>query len=405
MNVLFLTMAKIDVNQRSIFSDLVRKFKSEGHNIFVVCPIERREGKKSYVKEYDGTIILYVRTLNVQKTNALEKGFGQISISILFKRAINKYFRNIDFNLILYTTPPIFVAGVVAYVKRKNPQALTYLMLKDMFPQNAIDLGMMKTSGLSGFLYRWFRKKEISLYKVSDFIGCTSPAHISYLLQHNSFVPKEKVSICPNSIELVETRTYQEIKGNGKDILIKYGIPTDKPIIIYGGNLGIPQDIPFVIKCLEDNKKRDNCHFVVVGSGTSYPMINEWYLNNKNSSVTVLKGLPKDEYDLLVQSCHIGLIFLDYRFTFPNYPARILSYLEYKMPIICATDRVCDMGYIAEENGFGYYVPSNSVSAFSETVEKMLSSDIQNMGERGYEFLKNNYLVEHAYEAIMNHFS
>lgn len=403
MNVLFLTMVKIDVNQRGIYNDLMRKFKQEGHTLYIVCPTERREGKKTYLEHEDSIITLYVRTLNVQKTNAIEKGLGQISIEFLFKNAIRKHFKSISFDLILYTTPPIFIAGVVARLKKLYPQSISYLMLKDMFPQNAIDMGMLNKTGLSGFLYRRFRKQEQLLYKVSDYIGCTSPEHITYLLNHNSFILKDKVEICPNSLELLEKRSYEDIKMGGKNVLEKYGIPTDKPIIIYGGNLGVPQDIPFVIRCLENNKTRTDCHFVVVGSGTFYPMINEWYCSNQRYNVTVLKGLPKDEYDLLVQSCHIGLIFLDYRFTFPNYPSRLLSYLEYKMPVICATDRSCDMGVIAQKNGFGCYVPSNSVKDFTQAVNKMLKSNIKKMGEIGYDFLKKNYLVENTYNAIMSH--
>lgn len=403
MNVLFLTMVKIDVNQRGIYNDLMRKFHEEGHNLYIVCPTERREGKRTFIEQRDGISTLYVRTLNLQKTNVIEKGLGQVSMEYLFSMAIKKYYKGNVFDLILYTTPPIFLAGVVNRMKRIYPQAVSYLMLKDMFPQNAIDMGMMKTSGLSGFLYRHFRKQEKLLYKVSDYIGCTSPAHISYLLEHNSFIPRNKVGICPNSLELFEKRSYNEIKDGGKEVLKKYGIPVDKPIIIYGGNLGVPQDIPFVIKCLEDNKKREDCHFVVVGSGTFYPMLSEWYQNNKGFNVTVLRGLPKEEYDLLVQSCHIGLVFLDYRFTFPNYPSRLLSYLEYKMPVICVTDQFCDMGLIANENGFGCYVPSNSVQNFTGAINLMLSSDIQGMGEKGYDFLKENYLVENTYNAIIAH--
>lgn len=403
MNVLFLTMVKIDVNQRGIYNDLMRKFHKEGHNLFIVCPTERREGKRTFIEQRDGISTLYVRTLNVQKTNAIEKGLGQISMEYLFARAIKKYYKGTEFDLILYTTPPIFFAGVVERMKKLYPNAASYLMLKDMFPQNAIDMGMMKKSGLSGFLYRHFRRQEKRLYKISDYIGCTSPAHISYLLKHNSFISQEKVGICPNSLELIEKRSYNEIKDGGKGVLKKYGIPIDKPIIIYGGNLGVPQDIPFVIKCLEGNKKRNDCHFVVVGSGTFYPMLNEWYQNNQGFNVTVLKGLPKEDYDLLVQSCHIGLVFLDYRFTFPNYPSRLLSYLEYKMPVICVTDQSCDMGLIANENGFGCYVPSNSVQDFTAAINRMLGSDIQVMGERGYDFLKKNYLVENTYNAIIAH--
>ena len=117
-----------------------------------------------------------------------------------------------------------------------------------------------------------------------------------------------------------------------------------------------------------------------------------------------MKGLPKADYDKLVRACNIGLIVLDYRFEIPNFPSRLLSYLENKMAVLCATDPNCDMGQIANENGFGVWVPSNNVEAFTQSVDSLLASDIQKMGERGFEFLSNNYLTVHTYNAIMKHF-
>ena len=73
------------------------------------------------------------------------------------------------------------------------------------------------------------------------------------------------------------------------------------------------------------------------------------------------------------------------------------------MPVIVCSDPICDMGAIAEDNGFGLYAPSNDVEAFTETVDMMLNSDIKAMGERAFAFLKANYLVEHTYWAIMKH--
>lgn len=117
----------------------------------------------------------------------------------------------------------------------------------------------------------------------------------------------------------------------------------------------------------------------------------------------MLNSLTKKDYDKLVSACHVGLIFLDYRFTIPNFPSRLLSYLECKMPVICATDPNCDMGHIAEENGFGYYVPSNSVEAFTKAVDRMLASNIKGMGKCGYSFLKDNYLVDFTYNQVIKH--
>lgn len=401
MNILFLTMSKMTtIERRGIYSDLMRKFRDEGHGVYIVSPCERRDGLKTQVYEEPNIKILSVRTLNVQKTNIIEKGLGQVSIEWLYKRAIKKHFQGVSFDLILYSTPPITLMGVVKEMKRQNPKAITYLLLKDIFPQNALDLGMMTAHGMKGLLYKRFRQQEIELYKESDYIGCMSPANVRYLLEHNPYVAEKRVEVAPNSIEL------KMENGKLKDlsILEKYGLPTDKPIFIYGGNLGKPQGIPFLIECLEANKQRNDCHFVVIGTGTYLPVLQEWFkVQSSRIAVTVMAGLPKDKYDQLVAACDVGLIFLDYRFTIPNYPSRLLSYLENSMPIIACTDPNCDTGSIAEENGYGLYAPSNNIEAFTNAVDRMLQSDIRLMGERGHQFLLDNYLVDNTYYTIIKH--
>lgn len=401
MNILFLTMSSDIENfqARGIYTDLMRKFRNEGHEVYIVFPRERKHGLPTQVREQEGVHLLGVRTLNVTKTNALEKGIGQVLIEYLYKRAIKKHFNNVCFDLILYSTPPITFPKVITYVKKNNPSAKTYLLLKDIFPQNAVDMRMLAKTGVKGLLYKFFRAKEKKLYALSDFIGCMSPANVHYVLEHNPEISADQVEVAPNSLELNE-----ETHRVDKAVLEKYGLPTDKPIFIYGGNLGIPQGIPFLIQCLESNANREDCHFIVVGTGTYYQKLANWYETSKPKAVTVMKGLPKEDYDRLVQACQVGLIFLDYRFTIPNFPSRLLSYLENKMPIIACTDPNCDMGVIAEENGFGYYAPSNDVTAFTKSVDKMLAGDMVGMGARGYRYLKENYLIEHTYNQIMKHF-
>lgn len=402
MNILFLTMASgmRDIDSRGIYSDLMRKFRNEGHEVYIIYPNERRNGMPTSITEDRGVHSLGVRTLNVTKTSIVEKGIGQLMLEGQFKRALKRFFGGVKFDIILYSTPPITFNNVIRYAKKMSGgRAMTYLMLKDIFPQNAVDMGMLSKTGTKGFLYRLFRKKEKELYRLSDYVGCMSPANVRYLLDNNPSLNPNKVEICPNSIELVDI----EAKSEDNAILLKYGLPTDKPIFIYGGNLGVPQGIPFLIKCLDANANRDDCHFVVVGSGTYYNRLEEWYRVSAPKAVTVMKGLPKDDYDQLVRACDVGLIFLDYRFTIPNFPSRLLSYLECRMPIIACTDSNCDAGTIAEQNGFGLYAPSDDVNAFTHAVNRMLGSDIKEMGDRGFRYLCDNYLVENSYEVIMRH--
>ena len=404
MNILFLTMTSgfEHIESRGIYTDLMRKFCEEGHEVYIIHPNERRQGKDTSVVTKGKIHCLGVKTLNVTKTNVVEKGIGQLMLESQFKRALKKYFGGVIFDVILYSTPPITFNDVIKYAKKASGgKAMTYLLLKDIFPQNAVDMGMLSKKGVKSVLYRMFRKKEEELYRISDFIGCMSPANVDYVIAHNPMVINRKVEIAPNSLELLPDN--QSVKDDADSIRQKYGLPTDKPIFIYGGNLGVPQGIPFLMKCLETNADRDDCHFVVVGSGTYYQQLADWYKERKPKAVTVMKGLPKEDYDRLVQACQVGLIFLDYRFTIPNYPSRLLSYLECKMPIIACTDPNSDVGTLAASNGYGFYCPSNDVDAFTHAVNRMLNSDIKAMGKKGYVFLKANYMVQHTYDAIMKH--
>lgn len=144
MNILFLTMYKLaDINESNIYSDLMRKFYNEGHEVYIVSPCERKEGKPTTLSKENGAHYLSVRTMNVQKTNVIEKGIGQVLLEYKFMSTIKKYFCGVKFDIILYSTPPITLTKVIKWAKRINPQAMTYLMLKDIFPQNAVDLGML----------------------------------------------------------------------------------------------------------------------------------------------------------------------------------------------------------------------------------------------------------------------
>ena len=227
-----------------------------------------------------------------------------------------------------------------------------------------------------------------------------SPANVKYVIEHNPDIDSSKVEICPNSYDIPA----QSIETNKKQwIREKYKLPLDKPIFIYGGNMGQPQGIPFLIDCMKAVSDRRDCHFVIVGDGTNYPKIESWINVSQPKSVSLFKSLPKVDYDALANACDIGLIFLDYRFTIPNYPSRLLPYLMTKKPIIAVTDKNCDTGTIAMENGYGFYCPSNSVDRFIECVDKILYSNIQEMGNKGYQFFINNYTTEHTYYAIMKH--
>ena len=397
MNVLFLTLVAISsLEERDIYTDLLREFTRNGHAVYVISPVERRHRQKTHMIREKNATILRLRTGNVQKTNLLEKGVSTVLMEPLFKGAIRRYFSDVKFDLVLYSTPPITLVGAVDYIKRRDG-ARTYLLLKDIFPQNAVDMGMMQTTGLKGLIYGHFRQQEKRLYALSDRIGCMSQANVDYVIAHNPEVPPSIVEVCPNSIDVIDKSVDDDRKN---EIRRRYGIPMDKKVFVYGGNLGRPQGIPFLIDCLEACRDVQEAFFLIVGSGTEYGLLERYANMNGQSRLKLMKSLPKEDYDTLVGACDVGLIFLDHRFTIPNFPSRLLAYMQAKLPVLACTDPNTDIGDIITGEGFGWWCESNDTERFLRCVETALFSDCAVLGSKAWEKLNQLYSVEDSYETI-----
>lgn len=399
MNILFLTLLDFNsIDERNIYTDLLREFFKNGHSIYAISPVEKRKKQDTSLYATDKANILKLKIGNTQKTNIIEKGISTIRIESQFIKGIKKYFANVKFDLIMYSTPPITFCNAIEYVKKRDG-AKTYLLLKDIFPQNAVDIGIISKKGIKGIIYHFFRNKEKKLYRISDFIGCMSQANVDYVLKSNPEIDINAVEVCPNSVEpldmSVDYNTRCEIRS-------RYGIPLDKKVFVYGGNLGKPQGIEFMIRCLEKQKNEDRTFFLIVGDGTEFSRIQNYIDENNPDNIKLMKRLPKNEFDIMVGACDVGMIFLDYRFTIPNFPSRLLSYMQARIPVLAVTDKNTDIGKIIVEGGFGWWCESNDVEAFNEAKEIMLNSSFDN---DGYDFLVNNYSASKSCSIILSHFT
>jgi len=400
MNVLFLTLLSFEsLQERNIYTDLLREFVKNGHEVFVISPSERRENKTTHVVKEDHVSILRLQIGNTQKTNIIEKGISTLLIEPQFKSGIKKYFSNVKFDLVLYSTPPITLVSAVEYVKKRDG-AKTYLLLKDIFPQNAVDIGIMNKSGLRGLLYKHFRRQEKKLYRISDRIGCMSQANVDYVIKHNPEIDQSIVEVCPNSIDVIDKSVDAETR---KLIREKYGIPLEKKVLVYGGNLGKPQSIPFLIECLKKCRDIEDAYFLIVGDGTEYHQISEYVEQNRPANVKLMKRLPKEDYDTMVGACDIGLIFLDHRFSIPNFPSRLLAYMQAKLPVLAATDPSTDIGKVITDGGFGWWCESNNSKVFYELVQSAVRSSTVAMADKEWAYLLKHYSVAQSVDIIMKH--
>ena len=351
MNILYLSAVpfKIDKNP-SIYTDLIQELTNFGDKITVVSidnSLKPFQIKKVTQKNID---LICIGSFKLYNVSIFRKGLAILSLPFFMKKGLKKLDIS-KFDLILYETPPITWAGIVSQLKKKN-NTKSFLMLKDIFPQNAVDIGLIKKES---FIFKYFKKKEKLLYEVSDCIGCMSKGNMDYVLKNNSEILKEKVCYFPNT---------KKDTGSGKINFNK-----EKLQFIYGGNMGLPQGVLSIVSAISYFKNDEDIEFIFVGKGTEWNKISEYFRDQKN--VKVLESLPREEYESLLSSCDAGFIFLDSRFTIPNYPSRTLAYLEKGIPIIAATDKNTDIKDLIVNNKVGLWSCSDDINSLIENIKVM----------------------------------
>lgn len=398
MNILYMSISPLPhISEHGISLDLIHEFIRNGHRVYAVCANERKNHTPTSVSEEAGCTVLRVKTGNNKKANLIEKGLTTLLLPKWYISAIKRYFADVTFDLVIYPTPPITQYETVKFIKKRD-HAKSYLLLKDIFPQNAVDIGMMRKTGVKGLLYRHFRKIEKKLYAISDHIGCMSQANVEYLLAHNPELDPAKVEICPNCIEIQDMSVTEDER---RAIRETYGIPQDKKVFVYGGNLGKPQGIPFIIECLKTQESNDSAFFLIIGDGTEYCKLEAYFNKAAPANMKLMKRIPKEDYDRLAAVCDVGMIFLDHRFTIPNFPSRLLAYMQAGIPVLACTDPNTDVGRTIVDGGFGWWCESNDAEMFDHAVRCACACDPNVMKQKNLAYLYDNYSVEKAYQIII----
>jgi Glycosyltransferase len=369
---------------------------ARGHEVVVFRPDEgagaTKEGRRGSVR------IVSVRTGSVTKVKLAKKAINTLLLESRYRCALRREMAESKPDLILYSTPPITFLGAVRFAKRRTGCS-TYLLLKDIFPANACDIGLMKEGGLA---WRLFRSKEERLYSISDRIGCMSKANVEYLLRKNPNISPLKIEICPNSIKPMALESIPQPEAT---ILAKHGIPQRGALrLVYGGNLGRPQCVPFIIELLEAVRDDASLSFTIIGDGTEYPALERYIEGRHGTNAVLIKRLPKSEYLALLACMDAGLVFLDNRFTIPNFPSRILEYLDFSLPIIAATDTATDLRELLEGESCGLWSRCGDIEATLRNIRAMRDDPEgrKMMGRRGRNILLARFTATESAGIILS---
>ncbi len=377
-----------------LMKELAEGLKKRGHNVWVITtypkyylPKELEGQKFELFSEEAGIKVIRVKTSPLKKVNFIIRGVSQLILPFLFFLKIKKYIHE-KLDVVIVYSPPLPLALVGGMIKRYYG-AKFILNIQDIFPQNAIDLGVLKgrKHKPAVWLFEWIEKK---VYKKADKITFHSEGGRRFLVEKKG-VPEEKIITLHNWIDLKPFKNLTQNISFRK----KYGLE-GKFIILFGGIIGPAQGMEFMVEVARKFADLKDLVFLLVGDGSEKPKIEELINKYSLSNIIIKPFISKEEYPYLVKDSDVGLVCLSGKNKTSFVPGKILGYMAAGKPIIAFLNKESDGFAVLNEAGCGYAANSDNLEEAEKITRKIYAEKdrLKEMGESGLKYASENLAVD-----------
>lgn len=361
----------------------------QGNYVTVITPYPGIENKFEKLV-IDGVNILRFKSGEIKNVSKTKRAINELLLSFrAWANLRNEFIKN-KHDIIIYYSPSIFWGRLVSKLK-KIWKVKSYLILRDFFPQWAIDNGILKEHSPITIFFRYFEKLS---YKVADRIGIMSPKNLEWF-NHN-FKNKYKTEVLYNWASVIP------FKGE-KNIYRKKLALENKIIFFYGGNIGKAQDMSQLLRLAERYKENDQVHFLFVGSGDEVPLIKKFINDGITKNITLLDSVNQDEFKQMLTEIDVGLFCLHKNHKTHNTPGKILGYMVESKPILGTVNPENDLFDLININNAGYICYSGEDEVLYEKSLNLLNSMNRiEIGKRANELLLGKFSLDVAIKRILN---
>lgn len=339
--------------------DLSKEFARQGHALTVLLPSSDQDEPWS-LEEIDGFQVLRLRAPRTKEIGYLRRTFAEFAMPFTMLRHFHKSpLANERWDGVVWYAPSIF-HGPLAHALKKSSDCKGYLIIRDIFPEWAVDLGLMGR----GLPYRFFNAVARYQYAVADVIGVQSHGNQAYFDQwrqqsgrtlerlHN-WLDKPAKARCP--IRLNET----QLAG--------------RKLFVYAGNMGVAQGMDILLELAEKLRHRTDVGFLFVGRGSDASRIKASSKARKLDNVLFFDEINPDEIPDLYAQCNAGIVALDPRHKSHNIPGKFLTYIQSGLPVLANVNSGNDLAKMIRDEEVGQVCESNQVAELLQLTEKLLT--------------------------------
>jgi O26-antigen biosynthesis N-acetyl-L-fucosamine transferase len=371
--------------------DLAAELGRRGNHAVVLTPSEAVGGELESRIE-DGVTVVRVKTGPIKGVQRIIRAANEVRLPARIWRSAKRFLRQNPCDLILFYSPTIFFGALVRKLKALwNCPA--YLILRDIFPDWAVDAGVLQ----KGLICRYFRRVAAEQYRIADVIAVQSPANLPFFAAE---FPREKFRLKV----LFNWTALQEGPQPRTNYRASLGLK-GKIVFLYGGNLGVAQDMDNILRLAARLAFRQDVRFLLVGEGSEVRRLRKSIEPNGAHNVQILPGMPQGEYLSMVSEFDVGLISLDGRLTTHNVPGKLLSYLYWGMPVLASVNQGNDLFVLLREGGAGYCFANGDDEALMQAALRLADdADLRAaMGRNARRLLEQTFSVQHAANQIFAH--
>lgn len=337
----------------------------------------------------DGVSVVRVPCPQLHDVPAWRKGMAWLFLPAIFGGA--SLLLRTHFDVVWVYSPPLTLALAGLAVKRAQHSAFV-LHVQDLFPDNAIDLGLLKNGGV----IRFWRFVESLAYKGADRIVVHSPGHVPWLARHRSLNGRSSdILVIPN---FVDTEALERLPGE-EGLKSRFGL-AGRFVFVFGGVMGFAQDIATIATAARHLQKQDKIGFLMVGSGVARPYAQALAQGLQN--IVFHDWIPGGEFAKWAKACDAGLVTLRKEMRTPVVPSKTLFYMALGLPIVAAVPRSSDAYSLICEARCGIWVPPGEPEALAKACE-LLASDpeaAKAMGKRGHDFCLERFTSAKVLSAV-----
>jgi glycosyltransferase involved in cell wall biosynthesis len=229
--------------------------------------------------------------------------------------------------------------------------AVTYLILRDIFPDWAFEAGILR----KGPAYFGFKAFEWLQYKAADIIGVQSKSNKRYF---DDWSLRAHIEVLNNWRDLEAPAVLSP------EALGEYGL-AGKRVLVFGGTLGVAQDLGNLLRLAKRVRVRSDIAIFIVGNGPEKQYLINEVAAQGLTNVKIGEGLSEAAFERLLTICHGGLISLDRKLTSHNVPGKLLSYLKSGLPVLASVNPGNDLIELVNHAEVGIAVVNGDDDGFA----------------------------------------